>query len=68
VDATIGGKRLDLSGRPLPVWAWALRKPLIAATNGACAGIGLVQALLCDVRFCRLRGAFRHLWGARTGS
>ena len=25
--------------------------PLVAAINGACAGIGLVQALACDVRF-----------------
>jgi enoyl-CoA hydratase/carnithine racemase len=28
-----------------------IRKPMIAAINGACAGIGIVYALQCDVRF-----------------
>jgi enoyl-CoA hydratase/carnithine racemase len=29
----------------------SIPKPIIAAINGACAGIGLVQALMCDMRF-----------------
>jgi enoyl-CoA hydratase/carnithine racemase len=37
-------------------YALTIPKPMIAAINGACAGIGLVQALVCDVRFMA-RGA-----------
>jgi enoyl-CoA hydratase/carnithine racemase len=29
----------------------SIPKPIVAAINGACAGLGLVQALMCDVRF-----------------
>ncbi|MDQ1432946.1 MAG: hypothetical protein QOF40_3548 [Actinomycetota bacterium] len=36
--------------RPM-TYARTLRKPLIAAINGGCAGIGLVQALVADLRF-----------------
>jgi enoyl-CoA hydratase/carnithine racemase len=51
-----GSVGLRLEGRRSQHYGWTIPKPMIAAINGACAGIGLVQALVCDVRFMA-RGA-----------
>lgn len=49
-DRTQGVTGQEGVDRPM-TWARGLRKPLIAAINGGCAGIGLIQALVADVRF-----------------
>jgi enoyl-CoA hydratase/carnithine racemase len=49
---SVGDTDVDkLVGERHPHFVATLRKPIIAAINGACAGIGLTQALMCDVRF-----------------
>jgi enoyl-CoA hydratase/carnithine racemase len=40
-------------------------KPVIAAINGACAGIGLCQALLCDIRFAAAGAKFTTAFARR---
>src|SRR4051812_45282843 len=40
-------------------------KPLVAAINGACAGVGLVQALHCDVRFAAAQAKFTTAFARR---
>src|SRR3954465_1365940 len=45
----------SLPPRDRPV---TIPKPVIAAINGACAGIGFNQALMCDVRFAVPRAKF----------
>ena len=43
----------------------AVPKPIIAAINGACAGLGLVYALFCDVRFAAAGAKFTTAFSRR---
>ncbi|OMC06278.1 enoyl-CoA hydratase [Mycolicibacter heraklionensis] len=42
-----------------------LRKPVIAAINGYCVGIGLTHALMCDIRFASAGAKFATAFSRR---
>ena len=47
--AASGGQMTQRDGRPY-WYAMGIGKPIIAAVHGACYGVGLQQALCCDIR------------------
>lgn len=50
----------------LPFWLpLRIGKPIIAAINGACFGIGLQQALCCDLRFASNEAKFATAYAKR---
>jgi enoyl-CoA hydratase/carnithine racemase len=55
-DVGAGGT-FEHSGKP-QTFPLTVRKPIIAAINGACAGLGLVQAVMCDLRFAAAGAKF----------
>ena len=48
-----------------PTYFLGLRKPLIAAVNGACAGLGFSYATFCDMRFVDPKARFITSFGPR---
>lgn len=55
----------QLVGERHPHFLTEVRKPIIAAVNGACAGIGLTHALMCDVRFAAAGAKFTTAFSRR---
>jgi enoyl-CoA hydratase/carnithine racemase len=69
-DISVLGKiadkgRMNLAGRRSQAFPRSIRKPMVAAINGACAGIGLTQALHCDVRFAARGARFTTAYARR---
>ena len=59
-----GGADAAAGGRP-QYYTTQVPKPIIAAINGACAGIGMVQALMCDIRFAAAGAKFTTAFARR---
>lgn len=55
-DIIAAGGWAESIPHPMARFGIGVRKPVVAAINGACAGAGLVWAVSCDVRFAA-RGA-----------
>jgi enoyl-CoA hydratase/carnithine racemase len=55
----------ELVGERQPHFLTTLRKPVIAAINGSCVGIGLTLALMCDVRFAAAGAKFAASFARR---
>jgi enoyl-CoA hydratase/carnithine racemase len=64
-DVEETGSQPELDPRPQS-FPRTLRKPVIAAINGPCAGLGFVMAMMCDIRFAA-RGAKLTTAFARRG-
>jgi enoyl-CoA hydratase/carnithine racemase len=65
IEKTDQGKLASLVGDRQPYHLTTLCKPVIAAINGSCVGIGLTQALMCDVRFAAAGAKFAASFARR---
>lgn len=60
-----GGLASDAKERRPVTFPLTIPKPVIGAINGACAGVGLVQALMFDVRFAAAGAKFTTAFSRR---
>ena len=60
-----GARVVGEDARSYPPRLAAIPKPVIGAINGACAGLGFVIALMCDVRFAAAGAKFTSAFSRR---
>ena len=65
LQASPGDKSLGENFQVTYSYLLSLRKPLIAAVNGPCAGLGFVYALLADMRFVERQAKFSTAFSQR---
>jgi enoyl-CoA hydratase/carnithine racemase len=65
IETTDEAKLASLIGDRQPYHLTTLCKPVVAAINGSCVGIGLTQALMCDVRFAAAGAKFAASFARR---
>jgi enoyl-CoA hydratase/carnithine racemase len=65
IEKTDERKLANLVGDRQPYYLTSLSKPVIAAINGSCVGIGLTQALMCDIRFAAAGAKFAASFARR---
>jgi enoyl-CoA hydratase/carnithine racemase len=59
-----GGPGTTQDSRPV-TFPLGIPKPIIAAINGACAGLGFVYAVMCDLRFAATEAKFTTAFARR---
>jgi enoyl-CoA hydratase/carnithine racemase len=65
LQAVGGGEAVVGEVRWVPTRMLEVPKPIIGAVNGACAGYGLVIALMCDIRFAAEGAKFTSAFARR---
>jgi enoyl-CoA hydratase/carnithine racemase len=65
LDATPGDAELGDNFKTTFTYLQSIRKPVIAAINGACAGLGMAFAMLADMRVVERQAKFSTAFSAR---
>ena len=65
LKATPGDQKMGENFKISYTFMLSLKKPIIAAVNGACAGLGFCYALLCDMRFAEKQAKFTTAFSQR---